>query len=71
MIHHEELPDAYSDKRQILIAELLVGSSRVFIATYHMPCRFLQQTLMEAHTLFCMKIINDIIKKGIIIFIGF
>lgn len=70
VINHEELPDAYIDKRQVLIVELQIGSSHVFIATYHMPCRFLQQTLMEAHTLFCMKIINDIAGSSPVVFTG-
>lgn len=70
VIYDKELLDAYTDKRQILIVELEIESSNVFIATYHMPCKFLQQTLMEAHALFCMKIINDIVGNSRIIFTG-
>lgn len=70
VIYHTELSDAYADKRQVLIAELQIGSSNVYIATYHMPCKFLQQTLMEAHAVFCMKIINDIVGDSRVIFTG-
>jgi mRNA deadenylase 3'-5' endonuclease subunit Ccr4 len=70
VICHEELPDSYIDKRQVIMVELQIGSSKVFVATYHMPCRFLQQTLMEAHALFCMKIINDIACNSPVIFTG-
>lgn len=70
LISHEELLDAYSDKRQILLVELQIKMSRVFIATYHMPCKFLQQTLMEAHAIFCMKIVNNIVGNSPIIFTG-
>lgn len=70
VIFDPDITEASGDKRQVVMVELQIGSKNLFVATYHMPCRFLQQTLMEAHTLFAMKIINDVVGNSPVIFTG-
>lgn len=67
---NSEVELASSDKRKVSIIKLEFNSKTFFVATYHMPCKFLQQTLMEAQAIFCMKIINDIAGNNNVIFTG-
>ena len=41
-----------------------------YVATYHMPCKYDKRTVMEAHLLFCMKTINEIVGDDCVIFTG-
>lgn len=68
--NNEEIVSASHDKRQIILVKLKINDTNVFVSTYHMPCKFLQQLLMEAQTMFCMKIINDIVGDLPVIFTG-
>lgn len=67
-----EINEAKVDMPTLLISELenINDNTKLFIATYHMPCKFTKKTLMEANVLFCMKVINEIVGDFPVIFSG-
>ena len=69
-LNDKDIVDAILTKQQIMVVGLKDGLKKFYVSTYHMPCRFLQQKLMETHALFCMKIINEIVDNSPIIFAG-
>ena len=69
-LNDEDIIGAISTKQQIMIVGLTYELKKFYVSTYHMPCRFLQQKLMETHGLFCMKILNEIVNTDPIIFSG-
>lgn len=69
---NEEIMESISDKHKLLLVKLLDVSTKkhIYVATYHMPCKFMKPTLMETHILFCMKFINEIVGEDSVIFCG-
>lgn len=69
---NDQIISAKNDKQRLLILKLedLILHKNLFIITYHMPCKFTQPTLMETHVLFCMKVINELVDKDPVIFVG-
>jgi mRNA deadenylase 3'-5' endonuclease subunit Ccr4 len=67
---NEEINDAKFNISLLLLLKFTINKKIFYVATYHMPCKFTKQILMESHVLFCTKVINDIVGNSPIIFAG-
>lgn len=68
----EEIVQSKQQLKRLLIIEILClkTDKKLFIANYHMPCKFTKPTLMELHILFCIKSINEIVVDNPVLFVG-
>lgn len=67
-----EINEAKVDAPVLLIVELenVSDKNKLFVCTYHVPCKFTKKTLMEVNVIFCLKVINELVANYPVIFTG-